>query len=545
MRHVLAEDAARGYPADLVEAAKRNELTRKALRKNSVFGLAMAWSQALAVEGRQSPDEDLGAIERVTAEDVNRAARTYLDVDRSVEFILTPEPSGRPVASRPRTAAESFAPKETRSVTLPDWAQKALGRLSVPPSRLRPVVSVLPNGLKLIVQPEPSLDTVCLYGHVKNRPELQTPKGREGVDRVVENLFSYGTRSLDRLAFQKALDDIGAWESAGTGFSLKVLPPHFERGVELLADNLLRPAFPEQDFRTVRKQVADSVAGELKSPDYLEERALRRALFPKGDPLLREPTPQGVLSLTLRDVRQYHESVFRPDLTTIVVIGRTTPGTARAAIEKHFGAWKAEGPKPKTLLPPVPPNRRAITAVPDRSMIQEEVILAETLGLNRAHPDYYALELGNHVLGGAFYSTRLYRDLREKTGLVYTVSSSFDVGMTRSLYSVRFGCGPENVPRARSIVVENLRRMQNTVVPTAELRQARAQLLREIPLSESSVDSIAGWLLYCSEHDLPLDESTRAAQRYLSLTPEQVRQAFKKWVRPGSLVQVTKGPPKE
>jgi zinc protease len=542
-RRIVREDLAKGFPADLVEAAKRRELTRKALRKNSVFGLAMEWSQALAVEGRRSPDEDSEALERVTADDVNRVARAYLHFDRSVDFILTPESSGRPVASHPRSAVESFAPKETRSVTLPDWAKKALDRLSVPPSRLKPEVTVLPNGLKLIVQPEPSLDTICLYGHVRNQPDLETPKGKEGVARVVDSLFSFGTLSLDRVAFQKALDDIGAWESAGTDFALKVLPRHFDRGVGLLADNLLHPAFPEKDFITVRKQVAETVAGELKSPDYLGKRALRQSLFPKGDPLQREATPQSVLSLTLQDVRHYHSTVFRPDLTTIVVIGRTTPEAARAAVARHFGAWKAEGPKPQTLLPPVPPNRQATTAVPDKSMIQEEVILAETLGLNRTHPDYYALELGNHVLGGAFYATRLYQDLREKTGLVYTVSSSFDMGLTRSLYSVSFGCEPKNVSRSRAIVEENLRRMQSEPVPVLELNQAKALLLREIPLSESSSDSIAGWLLYCSEHDLPLDESIRAAHRYLALSPEQVRDAFKKWVRPGGLVQVTQGPP--
>jgi zinc protease len=85
--------------------------------------------------------------------------------------------------------------------------------------------------------------------------------------------------------------------------------------------------------------------------------------------------------------------------------------------------------------------------------------------------------------------------------------------------------------------------MQNAPVPVLELNQARALLLREIPLSESSVDRIAGWLLYCSEHDLPLDESIRAAHHYLALSPEQVRDAFKKWLRPAGLVQVTQGPP--
>ena len=82
-------------------------------------------------------------------------------------------------------------------------------------------------------------------------------------------------------------------------------------------------------------------------------------------------------------------------------------------------------------------------------------MLAQTLGLNRSHPDYYALQLGNHVLGGAFYATRLYRDLRERTGLVYHVSSSFDMSQRRGRYTVEYACDPSNVAKARAIVERN------------------------------------------------------------------------------------------
>ena len=95
---------------------------------------------------------------------------------------------------------------------------------------------------------------------------------------------------------------------------------------------------------------------------------------------------------------------------------------------------EGEGPQPDTFLPPAPPNSPSVVGVPNRSRVQAEVALAQTLGLTRSSPEYYALELGNHVLGGAFYATRLFRDLREETGLVYTVSSTFDVGVTRSIY---------------------------------------------------------------------------------------------------------------
>jgi zinc protease len=544
VKKILARDVKNGLPAELVEAAKRRELTKAELRKNSIFGLAWAWSKALAIEGKQSPEEEVKAFQRVSVEDVNRVARNYLNLNSAVVAILTPEASGKPVsaASGASGQPESFVPKETKSVKLPDWADKALRRLSIPASTVDPIVTTLPNGLQLIVQPESISNTVSVFGHVRNNPDLEVPRGQDGVDEVLDQLFAYGTTSLDRVAFQKALDDIGARESAGTDFSLEVLTDFFDRGVELLADNVLRPALPDRAYKTVQQQVAATVAGQLQSPGYLAKRALRAALFPKGDPTLREATPSTVASLTLEDVRSYYRKVFRPDLTAIIVIGKVAPEKARTVIERHFGSWKASGPKPETLLPSVPLNKSSVTAVPNSSRIQDKVMLAQTLGLTRSNPDYYALELGNHVLGGGFYATRLYRDLREKTGLVYYVVSSFDVGRTRSFYLVDYGCDPPNVNKARDIVVRNLREMQTAPVPPEELQLAKAIVLRQIPLEESSVQAIAEGLLHRATHDLPLDEPTLAAHRYVKLTAEEVEAAYARWLRPGDLVEVTEGP---
>ena len=149
---------------------------------------------------------------------------------------------------------------------------------------------------------------------------------------------------MDRLTFEKALDDISANESAGYGFSLTVLKEYFSKGVQLLADNELNPALPEQAFEITRGQLAQFVAGNLESPGYRTSRALSLALVPAGDPTLRETTPDTVSKLTLDEVKQYHAATVRPDLTTIVVIGDVTPEEARTAIEKWFG--ELEGIRP-------------------------------------------------------------------------------------------------------------------------------------------------------------------------------------------------------
>jgi zinc protease len=542
VKAVLANYVKQGFPADLVAAAKKREKASAEFQKNSVPELAMAWSQALAVEGRQSPADDVRAVAQVTAADVERVGRQYLDLNKAVVAILTPEVSGKPVTTKGFGGRETFTLKLTKNVALPAWASKALTRLSIPASTVHPVVIPLANGIKLIVQPESVSHTISVFGHIKNQPDLQTPPGQEGVDQVLDQLFSYGTTTLDRLAFQKALDEIAAQVSAGTSFSLQVPSEHFERGVQLLADNQLHPALPEKAFQIVRSQVADTVAGQLQSPDYLTARALKQALFPKNDPTLRQPTPASVSALTRQNVKDYFARVFRPDETTIVVIGQVTPKRARAVIEKFFGQWQATGPKPETLLPPVPANAPSTVAVPDASRVQDKVILAETVGLTRNHPDYYALALGNHVLGGGFYATRLYQQLREETGLVYNVGVELDANQTRALYAVNYGCDPDNVGKAGAIINQNLVDMQNRLVQPDELRQAKAMLLRQIPLAEASLESIAQGLLVRSTLDLPLNEPTMAAQHYVAMTAEQVKAAFAKWLRPADLVQVSQGP---
>ncbi|HTP49794.1 MAG TPA: pitrilysin family protein [Anaeromyxobacteraceae bacterium] len=539
---ILRESLTKGISPDLVAAAKRRELADFEFQRNSVAGLAQIWSQALAVEGRRSPEDSVREIERVTVDDVNRVARRYLDPKHAILAILTPESSGGPIAAKGFGGAEALATTSRGKGEMPAWAEKALGEPRVPASTVHPTVHKLANGLTLIVQHESISNTVSVYGSVRNEPDLETPDGKDGVDDVLGQLFSFGTTSLDRLAFQEALDDLGAEESAGVEFSLRVLAANFERGLDLLADNLLHPALPPADFKVVQGQTARAGAGLLESPDYLTERALSAALFPSDDPTQRQATPSTVSSLTYEDVKAYYRKVLRPDLTTIVVIGNVDDARVEAAVRSAFGSWRSEGPKPRTVLPTVPLNRPSVAVLPDQSRVQDDVTLAETLDLTRSDPDYYALELGNHVLGGAFYASRLYRDLREKGGLVYSVDSRFDVDQTRAVYSVQFGCDPRNVSEARAIVVRNLEAMQREPVTAAELHNARALALREIPLAESSVRRIALGLLDRAQHDLPLDEPTLAARRYLTMGAEEIRAAFARRLRPHDMVQVTQGP---
>ncbi len=303
VKKILSGYAEKGVPPALVEAARKGEIASAEFQQNSIPDLASIWSQALAGEGRESPMDIVEAMKKVTVDDVNRVAKNYLLDGNAIVATLKPSASGEAIAGKGFGGAEATTKPPTKPVTLPEWAEASVKSLKVPQAVTHPADATLSNGVRLIVQTEKASPTVTIVGSIKHESSLQTPPGKEGADSVLEELFSYGTTTRDRLAFQEALDDIAASESGGADFNLKVEKQHFAKGVELLADNQLHPALPAEAFRVVRDQVAQLTEGTLASPGYRMRRALEAALLPKNDPVLREATPKTVSALTLATSR--------------------------------------------------------------------------------------------------------------------------------------------------------------------------------------------------------------------------------------------------
>ena len=540
--HVLKD----GVPADLVEAAKRKEKAEFEFSKNSATGLAESWSQALAWQGLDSPQEALDQILAVTPQDVDRVAREYLKPDQRITVVLTPSANGeRPPNSSGFGGTESFAGNDKLDAPLPDWASQALSKLEMPHWTLDPESMKLDNGITLVVQPETISKTVTVVGHVDHDDNLQEPQGKEGTGKLLDALFDYGTSTLDRNAFHKQLDEIAATESGGADFALAVPSDAFDRGMLLLADNELHPALPQSAFAIQQQTLARTLAGELESPDYKMFRALKTGLLPKGDPGLRQATPATVGALKLADVRDYYTQTYRPDLTTIVIVGDVTPQQAKATVEKYFGAWKATGPKPDVIPKPVPLNPPSYTVVPNPFASQDQVLIGQTLDLNLHNPDRYALTLGNDVLGGNGFASRLMVDVRVKHGYAYGAGSGLQVDRSRSIFYVQYGSDPGKVAPVDALIRKNLADMQNAPVSAAELDNARQYEIRSIPVDVSSVNRIARALLNWSYKGEPLNQPMIAADHYLHLTAQQVQDAFKKYLKPSNLVQVVQGPAPE
>ena len=274
-------------PADLVEAAKRREDRQRGVAEELHLRVS-PWHgrRRWRSRGAQSPEDDVEAIRRVTVADVNRVARQYLDLDHAIAAILTPQPSGQAgLHQRLWRQGVVYARANQRRQAAARGRSKPSTGWRFPPPRLNPVVTNLPNGLKLIVQPETISDTVSVYGRVKksnsDRPRAGPP-GRTGWTRSLDQLLSYRHDVAGPPRLPEGAGRHRGERPAGTDFSLQVLPEHFERGVQLLADNELLAGVAGGRFKIIQPQLAAAWPGRCKSPDYLAAGRCRRRCSPSA-----------------------------------------------------------------------------------------------------------------------------------------------------------------------------------------------------------------------------------------------------------------------
>ena len=536
-----------GVPSSLFESTKRRLISDQELSRNSIGELASDWADTIAVDHEPSIAYEQELIGRVTLADVNRVAKRYLDVSHAVIGALTPA-AGASQSAPPAPAGqtrENPLGKQQTVTTLPDWGTALVHNVAIPNAALAPQQVKLANGMTLIVQPETISDSVFVYGSVKTAPSLQEPLGKEGVSRVLGGMFPYGTMTQDRQSFQRAQDAIDSSIGGGSGFGVQTTSRNFDRAVTLLAENELTPRLDQGTLDVVRRRSIDSLQTELNSTHTAAVQQAALKLLPFNDPELRRPSVAGMQAITLDDVKSYYTKTMRPDLTTIVVVGNVSVAQARATIDRTFGGWKAVGPPPVVDLPPVPMNPPGDVKIPLPNIRQDYVTLEELVPLTRSSPQYYPLVLGNAVLGGGSLGpeqSRLFRDIRQNAGLVYSIDSQYVSGDTRSRFSIEFACAQNNEAHIESLVNDELAQLRKEPIGDFELSLMKASMVRRAVLGASSASAIGERFLGYAVSGLPLDQAQIDAQHLLATDAHAIQTAFAANIKPENFVRTIEGP---
>ena len=541
----MADALAKGLDRDLFDASKRSQLASMTYARDSIVGLGDAVGSNMVFPGDTDPSQFEALYGVITRDEATAVARRVY-AKASVVAVLEPTTSDPALAKPPDNVTSSVTDKfgdraPSGPLVQPAWMRAALAKPLSLRSAVDPVITTLPNGLRLLVQRIATNPTVFVDGLVRTSP-ASDPRGKEGLGELTAALMDWGSAKYDYDAQRKVADDRAAELSFGTSFAAHGRARDFTALLDVLADDVRHPLMPPDKFALVKSQLAGFTGRHALQAGFEAQRLFDAALYPAGDPALRIATEQTIAALTLDDVKAYHAQFVRPDLTTLVVVGDVDPAEVAREVAARFGDWTASGPKPDLSLPPIPlpsPQTQVVTT----ASLDVTVELGAP-ALARGSADYDALTLANAIYGGSgSLESRLFREVRERRGLVYGASSALEANRDRGTFTVSFSAVPSKIAAAEALVRAELRRMQTEEVSADELARAKTRVVAEQLNAEQATSAIAGDLLHIGLNDLAPSYYATLADRYAAITAADVRRAAQTYFHPDNLVEVRIGPP--
>jgi zinc protease len=416
-----------------------------------------------------------------------------------------------------------------------------------PPPRvaLPPIVTrELPNGLKLMIVEHhelPLADFVLLVGS----GSTTDPASKTGVANLTATMLREGTttrKSLD-IADQIAylginLSPSSSWESST--LSLHTPIAQLDSALALFADVALRPAFPADEFERLRKNRLTDLLRLRDQGPAIANLAFPAIIYggvhPYGAATLG--TEASVKSLSVADLQSYYQTNFKPNNSTLIIVGDVNPAQIEQKINALFGGWqRGDVPQPTYANPP----KAAATTVYliDKPGAAQSSFRIGSVGVPRSTKDYFALSVMNTILGGSFTS-RLMQNLRETRGYTYGASSRFDMRRNAG----PFLASAEIVAaKSDSALLEFMKELNGIrqSVPASELSRAKRYLQLQLPGNFETTQDISVQLIPVALYGLPLDYYNNYVQNIEAITDADVARVAQQYINPGSLAVVIVG----
>lgn len=538
----MQQFVADGPAPELLAAAKREVATQNTFARDSIPGLGYLQGYVVGYELHDDPNHDATEIGKVTLDDVRAAAKTYLATPAVIGSIVADGARTAPPAPPPpKQINDDFSARAAGNhIVAAPWVTSAVSGALTAANHAHPVEFALSNGLRIYVQTVSVNPTVYVSGSIRSSSKFDPP-GKEGTGAIATALMSYGSARYDFVTRSRLQDEMSASIGIGQSFSAYGLSKDFSKLVDILADGIEHPAFPDEYFTLIKTGYASAIARSKHSPELLARRAVNEMLAPPGDPSLREATEKSIGAITKDDVIAYHRQYIRPDLARITVVGNVTVPQVRAALQAAFGSWTAEGPTPDLTLPPLPVPAGRVATIPSNGSTVS-VTLAQ-VAPPRSSPDFYPLMVLNTILGyGGEMSTRLMQSLRVKRGLVYGVGSDYQAAAQRGTFQFYLSATPEHVRQAVTLLKAEIARAQSEPPTQAELARAKKYIIGETLVNEDSIGGIASAINNIGLNDLPLDYYQTRNAIFNAVTADDVLRVAKEYLKPKNMAEVYQGP---
>lgn len=404
----------------------------------------------------------------------------------------------------------------------------------------------LANGLQLVVveNHEQPVVSVRLYTPAGAAAE---PEGKTGVARLTASTLDQGTSSRTAEEIASTVEGTGASLSTGAsddyGFvATSVLTDRLSTVLDVMADVVLNPTFPEEEVANQKKRMSSSLEQQLGQPGALASRRFRSLVY--GDhPYGEDPRPEDVDGLTRGDLESFHGSRYTPHGSLLVFAGDVSLEEAREAARSRFGEWAGPRVEEGDFPEPPSPDSFRIHLVHRPGSAQSSIWVGH-LGPREPGADRYALDVMNRVLGGG-PASRLYLILREEKGWTYGARSRFTEPRDRGYFAASANVRPAVTDSTLGELVRQLRRIRGETVPEGELEDAKSYLTGNFPLQLETPQQVASQVADALLRGLGVEYLETYRRRIAEVTAEDVQRAAREHVRPDRATAVVVGDARE
>ncbi|RPH66958.1 MAG: insulinase family protein [Burkholderiales bacterium] len=370
------------------------------------------------------------------------------------------------------------------------------------------------------------------------------PPARKGLASVTNAMLARGAGERDETAIAEGFARIGAQRGGGAGddrasVTLRTLisEPELGEALELLASIVTRPTFPDEVLAREKQRVIQSIRESESKPEGIAQRTFDGLLYGEH-PYGAHATAETAAAITRDDLVAFHRSHYGAQRAVVSMIGAISRERAQAIAEQLTRDLPPGGAAPQ--IGPVVPPRQAIERRIEHPASQSHILIGQP-AIARGDPDFFPLLVGNYVLGGGGFVSRLYDEVREKRGLAYSVYSYFSPQLQPGPFTIGLQTQREQTEVALGVVRETLARFLRDGPTEAELKAAKSNLVGGFALRIDSNRKILDNLATIGFYRLPLDYLDRWTARIEAVTLGQVRDAFARRVRPDAMVTVVVG----
>ncbi|WP_292841358.1 pitrilysin family protein [Nostoc sp. NMS8] len=491
----------------------------------------------------------LAAIAKVTPAQVQQAAKTYLNpAQQTIGFFEPTQPDGKPGSSSAGSSrtVENFSPgKPVDPAELAKYLPPATSKTDSAKQSL-PEEFTLNNGLKVLLLRDRNLPVINLSGQINAGTEFDGNQKAGLANLTASNLLN-GTQTKNALTLAKTLEDLGAGLSfsasrEGTSVSGEGLSANLPILIQTLADVLENATFPADQLELSRQRALTSLKVQLDDPRGLGRQVFQQAIYPANHPFHSFPTAESLKSITRDDLLGFYQTHYRPDTTTIAIVGDFEPAKVKALLNQVFDKWQATGKPPVLKIQSVPLPQtltRLNKVIPGKS---EAVTYIGYSGISRKDPRYYAALVLNQILGGDTLASRLGTEVRDRQGLTYGIYSGFAAGINPGPFLIQMQTAPGDAQKAIASTLALLKQLREQGVTEAEFNTAKRSITNSYPVDLANPSDVSSIILDNAVLGLSRSEIREFPDRIQAVTMADIQKAIEDLIKPENLVIVTTGP---